>query len=152
MKKRIYAVIDTNVLVSALFSLYGNSNTAKIIRSVIDGTLIPLYNDEIIEEYYDVLSREKFNFNKTDIAFLIEVFVKYGIQSHRNSCDRNLFTDKDDIVFYEIALSKKGAYLITGNLKHFPKEPFVVTPTEMISIIEAVDSVKNILLNDDGLY
>jgi hypothetical protein len=29
-----------------------------------------------------------------------------------------------------------GAYLVTGNLKHFPKKPIVVTPSEMIQILE----------------
>lgn len=29
----------------------------------------------------------------------------------------------------------KDAYLVTGNIKHFPQEPFVVTPREMMEII-----------------
>ena len=41
----------------------------------------------------------------------------------------------DDAVFYEVALSKEDAYLVTGNTKHFPKSPIVVTPAEMLDII-----------------
>lgn len=31
---------------------------------------------------------------------------------------------------------KSNAYLITGNIKHFPITPFIVTPKEMLHIIE----------------
>lgn len=46
------------------------------------------------------------------------------------------FPDPKDIVFYEVALSKEGSFLVTGNTKHFPKEPIVVTPAEMLEIIK----------------
>ncbi len=29
----------------------------------------------------------------------------------------------------------EDAYLVTGNIKHFPTEPYVVTPRQMIDII-----------------
>ena len=45
------------------------------------------------------------------------------------------FPAPDDRVFYEVALTKDGAYMVTGNLKHFPKSPIVVTPAEMIKIM-----------------
>ena len=45
------AVIDTNVLVSALFSFSGNSNPSIIIRKIIYGVITPLYNEEILGEY-----------------------------------------------------------------------------------------------------
>jgi hypothetical protein len=38
-------------------------------------------------------------------------------------------------VFYEVALSKDDAYLVTGNTKHFPKKPIVVTPAQMLEIL-----------------
>ena len=44
-------------------------------------------------------------------------------------------TDPKDIVFYEIALSKDDAWLITGNKRHFPNSPIVVTPAEFLAII-----------------
>lgn len=44
--------------------------------------------------------------------------------------------DPKDIVFYEVALSKEDSYLVTGNIKHFPVKPFVVTPTEMVKMME----------------
>ena len=47
------------------------------------------------------------------------------------------FPDPKDIVFYEVKMSKEDAYLVTGNIKHFPKNPFVVTPKEMVEIIDS---------------
>ena len=46
--------------------------------------------------------------------------------------------DPKDRVFYEVVMEERNtedAYLVTGNLKHFPEEPFVVTPRQMIDII-----------------
>ncbi len=43
----------------------------------------------------------------------------------------------DDKVFYEVALSVDNTYLTTGNNKHFPKSPFVVTPTKLLEIFNS---------------
>ena len=46
--------------------------------------------------------------------------------------------DPDDAVFYELVMEERkdvDAYLVTGNLKHFPEKPYVVTPKEMIEIL-----------------
>ena len=41
----------------------------------------------------------------------------------------------DDRIFYEVAASG-GAYLVTGNLKHYPQEKFIVSPAQMIRLLE----------------
>jgi hypothetical protein len=43
--------------------------------------------------------------------------------------------DEKDRPFYEVSLSKDDSYLVTGNLKHFPSTPKVVSPAEMIAIL-----------------
>ena len=58
----IYAVIDTNVLVSALITHNSLSATAKVVRLLFDGEFTPLYENSIIEEYQEVLHRAKFKF------------------------------------------------------------------------------------------
>ena len=50
--------------------------------------------------------------------------------------------DPKDRVFYEVVMEKRkkeDAYLVTGNLKHFPARPFIVTPREMLDIVWACD-------------
>lgn len=137
--KKIYAVIDTNVLVSALFSRDGSSNPAKVIEAVLRGVITPLYNSEIIEEYYDVLSRDKFKFPKEWIDSLLSVITEYGAEPTRVMTSDESFVDTDDVVFYEVAMGVEGSYLVTGNIKHFPRRPFVVTPTQMVEILQSRD-------------
>ena len=48
------------------------------------------------------------------------------------------FLDPSDAVFYEVAMSKEGSYLVTGNIKHFPKRPIVVTPSEMLEMLNTL--------------
>ena len=131
---KYYAVFDTTVLVSAMITSNSDSPTVKVLEMVASGHIIPLYNHEIITEYVEVLHRSKFNLRENDIANMLEMLVEQGISSHRVATSEQ-FVDVDDVVFYEIALSEEGAYLVTGNTKHFPKTPIVVTPSEMLEII-----------------
>ena len=130
----IYAVVDTNVLVSALWTKNDKAPTYRLLQLMQQGVFIPLYNEEILTEYVEVLGRPKFPFSKESIATIIDFMREYGIESNRIPYDAEM-PDEDDRVFYEVALSKDNAYLITGNLKHFPTTPIVVTPAEMLEII-----------------
>ena len=56
-----YAVIDTNVLVSALITKHLDAAPLQIVNAVFKGKIIPLYHQNIIQEYREVLSRPKFH-------------------------------------------------------------------------------------------
>ncbi len=48
------------------------------------------------------------------------------------------FTDPKDKVFYEVVMEerkKEESYLVTDNTRHFPVQPFIVTPRQMLDII-----------------
>ena len=133
---KYYAVIDTNVMVSAMFKK--GSVPGRVVDYAIEGEIVPLLNDEIINEYEEVLLRNEFGFDAEDVAELISHLKSKAIFLDRTRSDEN-FPDLDDAVFYEIALTARktaDAYLITGNIKHFPVKPFVITPREMLDIIE----------------
>ena len=132
----IYAVIDTNVLVSAMLTHNNQSATIKIMEAMFANRIIPLYNEEIISEYEDVLHRAKFGFSEAEVSYYLKTLKKVGIHGQRITSSEN-FPDPKDIVFYEVALSKEDAYLVTGNKKHFPRTPIVVTPAEMLEILES---------------
>lgn len=144
---KIYAVIDTNVIVSALLSRHQDSATVKILDYLYGRAIVPVYNDEILEEYATVLRRTKFNFPESTICATLEAIKAGGVKSDRISCEEQL-PDPKDIVFYEVALSVEDSYLVTGNTKHFPKKPFVVTPAEMLQIIDQMKSSKMDLLSE----
>ena len=128
-----YAVLDTNIIISAM--LKGASIPGIIVEYALNGPIIPLLNIEILFEYSDVLSRGKFHFNQNDIDDLITQLSRRAVFLDRTE-SKEIFPDPDDVVFYEVALSKEDAYLVTGNTKHFPKKPIVVTPAEMLEILQ----------------
>ncbi|MCQ2376359.1 MAG: putative toxin-antitoxin system toxin component, PIN family [Salinivirgaceae bacterium] len=131
----IHAVIDTNVLVSALLSKSDTSIIRQLISCILEGKIITLYHSDIITEYQEVLSRDKFRFAPELVEAMISIIKEHGIDSERIPYDA-IMPDEDDRIFYEVTLSKEDAYLVTGNQKHFPKTPVVVTPAEMLAIIE----------------
>jgi len=135
MKKTFYAVFDTNVFVSALLSRRADSPTVALLDYVLDRRIVLLYNDDILSEYDDVLHRAKFDFSDDSIQAVINL-VKTGIHLDPTTSNEE-FPDPDDRVFYEVALAKDGSHMVTGNLKHFPRTPIVVTPAEMIKMLTA---------------
>ncbi|MBQ7276272.1 MAG: putative toxin-antitoxin system toxin component, PIN family [Bacilli bacterium] len=133
---KYYAVIDTNVIVSSF--LKEGSIPDRIVSLALNGPIIPLVNDEIISEYTEVLTRNKFGLSESEVKVFLNEFIKRALFLDKTKTNED-FDDPDDIVFYEIILtarSASNAYLITGNKKHYPIKSFVVTPREMIEIIE----------------
>ena len=55
----ICAVIDTNVLVSALITHNPEAATSKVVRLLLDNEFVPMYDADIIAEYNEVLHRDK---------------------------------------------------------------------------------------------
>lgn len=131
----IKVVIDTNVIVSAYITKNLEAATSKVWEAVLQGKLTPIYNEEILNEYSEVLHREKFGIPEHLIKWALDKVVTNGVRGERVLSDES-FPDPNDVVFYEVALSKEDAYLVTGNIKHFPKKPIVVTPAEMLKMLQ----------------
>ena len=130
----IYAVIDTNVLVSALITKNPEAATAKVVRLLLDNGFVPMYDADIIAEYEDVLHRSKFPILPEVADALISFIIEHGAEASRVNFDEPM-PDEDDRVFYEITLSKEDSFLVTGNLKHYPTSPRVITPADFINLI-----------------
>lgn len=135
MKDEFFAVIDTNVIVSALISKNIDSNPGKVFRAIVQERIVPLYNDEILAEYRCVLSRPKFHLAPALIETVLKAIIVDGLNLDGVPTIGIDFPDPKDIVFYEIAISKENAYLVTGNIKHFPVRSFIVTPAEMVEML-----------------
>lgn len=131
-----YAVIDTNVLVSALLSSYDDAATVLVVGKLFSGEVIPLFSDEILEEYNEVLRRPKFHFSERTVSMLLQTIEKYGERIVPEPTGE-LLPDMKDLPFYEVVVEKRDddAYLVTGNKKHFPIKPFVVTAKEFLDIL-----------------
>ena len=140
----IFEVIDTNVVLSAMLSHNPQSATVRVLRAIMDRKIIPLYNHEILSEYSTVLHRPQFKLKEDDVVRIINNIIRRGQLAERVHLDNNEVKDPKDVVFYEVALSKEGAYVVTGNTKDFPITPIVVTPAEMIAILEDMDLIARI--------
>ena len=117
---KCYAVIDTNVLVSAL----------------LKWDSIP---GQVVQQTYALLSREKFHFPKETVEFLLSRLKTIGENMTTVESLVGNFPDPKDVVFFEVTMEKNktdDAFLVTGNLKHFPKHSKVVTPAEMLRILD----------------
>ena len=130
----IYVVIDTNVLVSALITKNPEAATAKVVRLLLEQEFVPLYDADIIAEYEDVLHRSKFPILKETADALISFIIENGIESSRVDFEESM-PDEDDRVFYEVSLSQDDSFLVTGNLKHYPMSPRVITPADFVNLI-----------------
>lgn len=133
---RYYVVVDTNVIISALLSKHLDASTTQILNALYDDKFTPIFNDEILAEYDEVLHREKFHFPESTIQATLNYFKKYGLYIDRIATGEEL-PDPKDLVFYEVCMAKRDeeSMLVTGNIKHFPAKPFIVTPNELLEII-----------------
>lgn len=132
-----YAVIDTNVVVSALFK--SDSVPGKIVNHALNGKIIPLLHEKIFAEYNDVVTRPKFKFSQERIRCALDGMKERGKFIDAKEYDEEL-PDPKDKIFYWVTLTAREeveAYLVTGNLKYFPIKPFIVTPREMLEILES---------------
>ena len=139
------AVIDTNVIISALIKRRTNpkdnikTGPALILDYIRNGTLVPYISSEILIEYVDVLARNEFGIAEKRIIDIIDLLLEKSklIKDIENNIE---LVDKSDIKFYAVTLSARkndDTYLVTGNKRHFPVEPFIVSPREMVEIIES---------------
>lgn len=135
---RKYVVIDTNVLVSALITRNENSPTVQILRFLANGNIVPVYSEDIVKEYNEVLRRAKFKLSESLIINLLKDIMDNGLEITELAEVTETMPDPNDIVFYAVTLSAqdKDAFLVTGNGKHFPEKPFVVTPSELVEILK----------------
>lgn len=139
-----YAVIDTNVLVSALISNHIDAATVQLVGRLISGEIVPVYSDEIMREYREVLGRKKFKFDQGMINYILVAVERYGVMVEPSETGV-ILPDMKDLPFFEVVMEKRedGAYLVTGNLKHFPAQPFIVTAREMLNILDGKDVSRN---------
>ncbi|MBS7272083.1 putative toxin-antitoxin system toxin component, PIN family [Fibrobacter sp.] len=146
----IYAVIDTNVLVSAALA-FGRAFSVpySVFKAVVERKFVPLVDDNIVREYCDVLSRSKFSLKQDVVDGIVQTIVHAAINQPVPPSGIEL-PDSDDVVFYDVARAHqdKGAYLVTGNLKHFPNCGFAVSPRDFMNII--TPNKGNHMVNDNS--
>jgi len=122
----VKVVLDTNILISALIN--ENGKPRKILNLFYDKEIALYFAPDIIEEYKDVLSRKEFNINSEKIGKVVNAVRRLGIHTEPPKSIIAM-RDETDRIFYDTAKSA-GTWLITGNIKHYPVEPFIITVSD----------------------
>ena len=123
-------VYDTNVLVSYLLPSTKVSAVKIAVAQIFDKQTTPVFSHDTMAEYIKVLHYDKFDFLPSEINELLVFILCNGL--YVNPAPSSvLFSDTSDKPFYDAARAA-GAWLVTGNTRHFPHESFIVSPREYL--------------------
>ena len=131
----IRTVIDTNVFVAGLINDTGAP--AKIINYWEERAFDLLISESILTEYQNLL----LNLNKVPtikareiLQIIAQLAIQIDIRENYSVCK-----DVSDNKFIDCAVNGEADYLITKNLKHFPKDfrgVRVITVGDFLDVIE----------------
>lgn len=127
-------VIDTNIVVSALIQ---RSYPHRIIYDLfVDDKFQMCVSDELLAEYYEVLSRPKFS-RFPDFFVLAEILqadIASKAKNYQPTIKLDLISDQDDNMILELAETCQADFIITGNTNDFTFSSYqntrIVTPKE----------------------
>ena len=130
----IAVVLDTNVLVSSLLSAKGAP--AKILDLILDDQIQVVYDERILGEYEDVLSRSELHIIPRRMLAVIDHIELAGTYIEPETLSAEGYTDPDDIMFAEVFITSKADALITGNLRHYQpllkQNALVLSPAQFL--------------------
>jgi putative PIN family toxin of toxin-antitoxin system len=111
-------VLDTNIIVSALLQPLGPP--AQVFVLAIGGSIQLCISGEVYAEYEEVITRPRFRWSEDIIAGALRAFREKGLWVRPTEAIRAC-SDPDDDIFLECAHAAQAHYLVTGNLKHYPR-------------------------------
>lgn len=128
------AVYDTNVVVSGLIS---DKGIPALLLDLAFNKQVPLFVSlEVFDEYERVVSRPKLRIPKTHREAVLK-----KLRSLANWVEPRqrvtVAVDADDNRFLECAAAGEADFLVTGNLRHFPKTfrgTRIVSPRQFFEI------------------
>lgn len=127
-------IIDTNIIVSVLLTNNSESSTYKVLELVFNKSIKPFISPKIFSEYKEVLSREKFALNQKLVIEFLNEYKKLSKMINPISSDIKLIDEKDR-PFYDLFISQNNnTFLITGNIKHFPKNDYILTAKDFLNL------------------
>jgi putative PIN family toxin of toxin-antitoxin system len=112
-------VLDTSVLVSGILS--PNGPPAAVLRALLTERVRLRFDERVVSEYRDVLTRTKFSFDRDLVEELIGFLEAAGSPTLASPLALTL-PDPWDQMFIEVAVASRADFLVSGNLKHFPEK------------------------------
>ena len=142
---KCYVVADTNIIVSAFISVMRKNKVEdsvplKVLSLLLDkkNKIIPVFNDDILDEYKEVMSRPEFRISKPIIGKFLNDIRSIGVSLEAAEIDDEL-PDSDDVVFYEED-GEVGAVRCEADVAVLPAAPHLV-PVER-EVARAGDAAK----------
>ena len=124
-------VLDTNILVSALLTPGGKP--ASVVEFASGAVLTPCFDVRVLQEYHEVLGRGGFAFSRDEVARLMRDLRRSGLPFLTPPSTFPL-PDETDRPLLDVALAA-DAWLITGNLRHFPGVSKAMDPAEFLALL-----------------
>jgi putative PIN family toxin of toxin-antitoxin system len=128
----VRVVLDTNILVSACWKPGGLE--AQVAELAITGQITACVSPQVLAEYRDVLSRRKLA-PVSDRARQLLSALECCALSFESTRPITESIDDDDNRFLECAAAAEAAWVVTGNLRHYPAE--LTAPHGTIRIVNA---------------
>lgn len=139
MKIKAFAVLNTNVLVSAVISSSGYPY--DILRLIQSGNVIPIYDERMLNEYKEVFHYDKLKISEETFQQTFTLILKSGLLIQDVETTKAQLLDQSDIPFFEVKESSEefNSVLVTGNLKHYPEQRDIITPKEFILLLDQME-------------
>jgi predicted nucleic acid-binding protein len=137
----IRAVLDTNILVSALRSRNGASH--EILSRLVRKEFELIIGNTVLAEYDEILKRECPGFGVPVVAVdrFLDALCAGASYFPTSSFWKPALPDPDDEAFAQLALEAKVGYLVTSNLRDYPPDRLhalrVVSPKEFLQVLKA---------------
>jgi uncharacterized protein len=133
----IRAVLDTNVVVSALLSPEGPA--ALVLSLAISKKFRCYVSERLFAEYNEVLARPEFGLNQRRVVRLVRSLCKAAVLVAPTKMLQTA-SDPDDNKFLECALKGRADYVITRNFRDFPaqfRDIRVIFPEQFLVLLTA---------------
>lgn len=78
--------------------LKSSSVPGTVLELALDGNIVPVFNDVILQEYREVLCRPKFHLTESIVDMLLQALLQRGISIDAEKLDASEFLDPDDVV------------------------------------------------------
>ncbi len=147
---KYYAVLDANVLVSAM--LKTGSVPGQVAAEALTGDIIPLLNDDIIAEYEDVLNRPKFRFDKRAVKVFLDELKKEYLDELWNDDSTLLKLFYSEYEYFKRQYDKEIDKILNGKISsEGPKRTWEQRELEKMTLQQWIehDPVSGMKLRDE---
>ena len=133
-------VIDTNVFVSAALTPGGICD--QVLQCAVAGLFVPVWDNQILSEYREVLARPKFKLSKTSVRALLDALPASGFRRGM-SLKEVCLPDPDGLPFVAVALAAPDKTIITGNPRHYSEIEMQKLGVKILSPRQALDCLQS---------